>query len=105
MRLPFIDSSTGVAQKHSDSMRSACERIDPSTLPNRKAGQFIAYPQREWRKTKYAYLENASNGDKKNDDCSVNREGSSSNADARSSPSKSNMIEVRICRQLCLNML
>jgi len=52
MRLPFIDSQTGVAQRHYNKERHKRER-----MPGMKFGQIYSYPQRSWRKKKYQYLE------------------------------------------------
>ena len=51
MRLPYIDSQTGVAQRHYNSERHRRER-----MPGLKEGQIYSYPQKHWRKKKYQYL-------------------------------------------------
>jgi len=51
MRLPYIDSQTGVAQRHYNSERHRRER-----MPGMKEGQIYSYPQKHWRKKKYQYL-------------------------------------------------
>jgi len=51
MRLPYIDSQTGVAQRHYNS-----ERLKRERMPGRKMGQIYTYPQKHWRKKKYQYL-------------------------------------------------
>merc|ERR1711997_1281713 len=51
MRLPYIDSQTGVAQRHYDS-----ERLKRERMPGQKQGQIYSYPQKHWRKKKYQYL-------------------------------------------------
>ena len=50
-RLPYIDSQTGVAQRHYNSERNKRER-----MPGLKQGQVYSYPQKQWRKRKYQYL-------------------------------------------------
>ena len=52
MRLPYIDSQTGVAQRHYNTERHKRER-----MPGIKFGQIYSYPQKSWRKKKYQYLE------------------------------------------------
>jgi len=51
MRLPYIDSQTGVAQRHYNS-----ERLQRERMPGQKLGQIYTYPQKHWRKKKYQYL-------------------------------------------------
>ena len=51
-RLPYIDSQTGMAQGHYNSERNRRER-----MPGKKQGQIYSYPQKQWRKRKYQYLE------------------------------------------------
>jgi len=51
MRLPYIDSQTGVAQRHYNSQRLKRER-----MPGLNQGQIYSYPQKHWRKKKYQYL-------------------------------------------------
>merc|ERR1712110_961670 len=51
MRLPYIDSQTGVAQRHYNS-----ERLKRERMPGQKQGQIYSYPQKHWRKKKYQYL-------------------------------------------------
>merc|ERR1712223_367612 len=51
MRLPYIDSQTGVAQRHYNSQRHNRER-----MPGLSQGQIYSYPQKQWRKKKYQYL-------------------------------------------------
>jgi len=50
-RLPYIDSQTGVAQRHYNSERNKRER-----MPGMRQGQVYSYPQKQWRKRKYQYL-------------------------------------------------
>jgi len=52
MRLPYVDGQTGVAQKHYNNCRRACER-----MPGCKPGQLISYPQKRWQKKNYQYLQ------------------------------------------------
>lgn len=52
MRLPYIDSQTGVAQRHYQTERHRRER-----MPGLKSGQIYSYPQRRWRKKRYKYLD------------------------------------------------
>ena len=52
MRLPYIDSQTGVAQRHYNTERHKRER-----MPGIKFGQIYSYPQKSWRKKNYQYLE------------------------------------------------
>ena len=51
MRLPYIDSQTGVAQRHYNSQRHKRER-----MPGLNQSQIYSYPQKQWRKKKYQYL-------------------------------------------------
>jgi len=51
MRIPYVDGQTGVAQKHYNNSRRACER-----MPGTKPGQVFSYPQRRWVKKSYQYL-------------------------------------------------
>ena len=51
MRGPYIDSQTGVAQKHYP-RHSARER-----MPGVLEGQVYSYPQKRWHKKKYQYLQ------------------------------------------------
>ena len=52
MRLPYIDSQTGIAQRSYNSERHKRER-----MPGMKIGQVYSYPQKRWRKKKYKYLD------------------------------------------------
>jgi zinc finger protein ubi-d4 len=52
MRIPYVDSQTGVAMKHYNNMRMARER-----MPGKKEGQVYSYPQRRWHKKRYQYLQ------------------------------------------------
>jgi len=52
MRIPYVDGQTGVAQKHYNNSRRACER-----MPGTKLGQIYTYPQRRWQKKNYQYLQ------------------------------------------------
>ena len=47
-----ISLQTGVAQRHYNKERHKRER-----MPGMKFGQIYSYPQRNWRKKKYQYLE------------------------------------------------
>jgi len=51
MRIPYVDSQTGVAQRHYDMMRRLEDR-----MPGRRADQILSYPQRKWTKKRYQYL-------------------------------------------------
>merc|ERR1712217_725498 len=51
MRGPYIDSQTGVAQKHYP-RHTAQER-----MPGMVEGQVYSYPQKRWYKKKYQYLQ------------------------------------------------
>lgn len=51
LRLPFIDTQTGVAQNHSSLFHHKRERI-PGLLP----GQIYSYPRQRWRKRRRQYL-------------------------------------------------
>ena len=51
MRLPYIDSQTGVAQRHYNLQRNRRER-----MPGAKPGQIYSYPQKHWKKKRYQYL-------------------------------------------------
>jgi len=52
MRIPYVDSQTGVAQKHYNNSRVARER-----MPGTRAGQIYTYPQKRWHKKRYQYLQ------------------------------------------------
>jgi len=52
MRIPYVDSQTGFAQRPYNKERFKRER-----MPGQKFGQIYSYPQRIWRKKKYQYLE------------------------------------------------
>ncbi|XP_014285441.1 zinc finger protein ubi-d4 B isoform X3 [Halyomorpha halys] len=51
MRMPFLDSQTGVAQNHSSLFMSPRERI-----PGLQHGQVYTYPSKRWRKKRRQYL-------------------------------------------------
>ncbi|XP_058834324.1 zinc finger protein ubi-d4 [Topomyia yanbarensis] len=51
MRIPFFDSQTGVAQKHSNLYMAHCRR-----MPGHREGQLYTYPATRWRKSKRQYL-------------------------------------------------
>ncbi|XP_078040502.1 double PHD fingers d4 isoform X2 [Augochlora pura] len=51
LRMPFLDSQTGVAQNHSSLFMSARER-----LPGLLHGQIYTYPSKRWRKKRRQYL-------------------------------------------------
>ncbi|PVD38756.1 hypothetical protein C0Q70_01379 [Pomacea canaliculata] len=51
MRLPFIDSQTGVAQKHTDLFQPRRYRY-----PGRSFGQIYSYPAKRWKKKKRSYF-------------------------------------------------
>lgn len=51
LRLPFIDTQTGVAQNHSQLFMHRRERI-PGLFP----GQIYSYPRQRWRKRRRQYL-------------------------------------------------
>ncbi|XP_012287051.1 zinc finger protein ubi-d4 A isoform X2 [Orussus abietinus] len=51
LRMPFLDSQTGVAQNHSALFMSARER-----LPGLLHGQIYTYPSKRWRKKRRQYL-------------------------------------------------
>lgn len=51
LRLPFIDTQTGVAQNHSSLFMDRRQRI-PGLLP----GQIYSYPRQRWRKKRRQYL-------------------------------------------------
>ncbi|XP_043477919.1 zinc finger protein ubi-d4 A isoform X3 [Leptopilina heterotoma] len=51
LRMPFLDSQTGVAQNHSALFMSARERI-----PGLLHGQIYTYPSKRWRKKRRQYL-------------------------------------------------
>lgn len=51
MRLPYIDSQTGIAQRSYNSERHKRDR-----MPGLKQGQIYSYPQKRWRKRNYQYL-------------------------------------------------
>ncbi|CAH1111494.1 unnamed protein product [Psylliodes chrysocephalus] len=51
LRLPFIDTQTGVAQNHSSLFMDKKQRI-PGLLP----GQIYSYPRQRWRKKRRQYL-------------------------------------------------
>lgn len=51
MRLPFIDTQTGVAQNHSSLFMNKRQRM-PGITP----GQIYSYPRQRWRKKRRQYL-------------------------------------------------
>jgi len=51
MRMPFLDSQTGVAQNHSNLFMNPRERI-----PGLNHGQVYTYPSKRWRKKRRQYL-------------------------------------------------
>ncbi|XP_029161068.1 zinc finger protein DPF3-like [Nylanderia fulva] len=51
LRMPFLDSQTGVAQNHSALFMSSRER-----LPGLLNGQIYTYPSKRWRKKRRQYL-------------------------------------------------
>lgn len=51
LRLPFIDTQTGVAQNHSQLFMHRRQRI-PGLFP----GQIYSYPRQRWRKKRRQYL-------------------------------------------------
>ncbi|XP_014238193.1 zinc finger protein DPF3-like [Trichogramma pretiosum] len=53
LRMPFLDSQTGVAQNHSNLFMSSRER-----LPGLQHGQLYTYPSKRWRKKRRQYLMN-----------------------------------------------
>ncbi|XP_061724304.1 nucleolar protein dao-5-like [Cydia pomonella] len=55
MRMPFIDTQTGVAQTHCNLFMSRKQR-----MPGQKEGQVYTYPAQRWRKARRQYLTMAS---------------------------------------------
>ncbi|XP_047506011.1 zinc finger protein ubi-d4 B isoform X1 [Pieris napi] len=51
MRMPFIDTQTGVAQSHSNLFMTKKQR-----MPGAKEGQVYTYPSQRWRKARRQYL-------------------------------------------------
>ncbi|KOB75265.1 Requim [Operophtera brumata] len=51
MRMPFIDTQTGVAQNHCNLFVTKRQR-----LPGQKEGQVYTYPAQRWRKSRRQYL-------------------------------------------------
>ncbi|VVC94679.1 unnamed protein product [Leptidea sinapis] len=51
MRMPFIDTQTGVAQSHSNLFMTRKQR-----MPGAREGQVYTYPAQRWRKTRRQYL-------------------------------------------------
>lgn len=51
MRLPFLDSQTGVAQNHSSLFMHKRQR-----MPGILQGQIYTYPRQRWRKKRRQYL-------------------------------------------------
>ncbi|XP_052262041.1 zinc finger protein DPF3-like isoform X2 [Dreissena polymorpha] len=51
MRLPFLDSQTGVAQSHTDLWHSYRHR-----QPGKYVGQIYSYPERRWKKKRHYFL-------------------------------------------------
>lgn len=51
MRLPFLDSQTGVAQSHTDLWHSYRHR-----RPGKFPGQIYSYPERRWKKKRHYFL-------------------------------------------------
>ncbi|KAF9787716.1 hypothetical protein SFRURICE_016923 [Spodoptera frugiperda] len=51
MRMPFIDTQTGVAQSHCNLFMTRRQR-----MPGQKEGQVYTYPAQRWRKARRQYL-------------------------------------------------
>ncbi|XP_034825948.1 zinc finger protein ubi-d4-like isoform X1 [Maniola hyperantus] len=51
MRMPFIDTQTGVAQSHSNLFMTRKQR-----MPGAREGQVYTYPSQRWRKSRRQYL-------------------------------------------------
>ncbi|KAJ0171419.1 hypothetical protein K1T71_012969 [Dendrolimus kikuchii] len=51
MRMPFIDTQTGVAQSHSNLFMTRRQR-----MPGQREGQVYTYPAQRWRKARRQYL-------------------------------------------------
>lgn len=51
LRMPFLDSQTGIAQNHSNLYLNKRQRM-PGTIP----GQIYTYPRPRWRKRRRQYL-------------------------------------------------
>ncbi|XP_072948179.1 zinc finger protein ubi-d4 A isoform X2 [Epargyreus clarus] len=51
MRIPFIDTQTGVAQSHSNLFMTRKQR-----MPGAREGQVYTYPSQRWRKARRPYL-------------------------------------------------
>ncbi|CAH0717755.1 unnamed protein product, partial [Brenthis ino] len=51
MRMPFIDTQTGVAQSHSNLFMTRKQR-----MPGAREGQVYTYPSQRWRKARRQYL-------------------------------------------------
>lgn len=51
LRLPFLDSQTGVAQNHSQLFMNKRQR-----MPGLAQGQIYTYPRQRWRKKRRQYL-------------------------------------------------
>ncbi|XP_032524116.1 zinc finger protein ubi-d4 isoform X2 [Danaus plexippus] len=51
MRMPFIDTQTGVAQSHSNLFMTRKQR-----MPGAREGQLYTYPSQRWRKARRQYL-------------------------------------------------
>jgi len=50
-RLPYVDSQTGVAQRHFNCLKRSQDR-----MPGLREGQIVSYPQKRWAKKRYQYL-------------------------------------------------
>ncbi|KPJ19725.1 Zinc finger protein ubi-d4 A [Papilio machaon] len=51
MRMPFIDTQTGVAQSHCNLFMTRKQR-----MPGAREGQVYTYPSQRWRKARRQYL-------------------------------------------------
>ncbi|XP_050529821.1 zinc finger protein ubi-d4 A isoform X2 [Daktulosphaira vitifoliae] len=56
MRMPFLDTQTGVAQTHSSLLMHERQR-----MPGLNSGQVYTYPSKRWRKKRRQYLLNSCN--------------------------------------------
>ncbi|ESO85793.1 hypothetical protein LOTGIDRAFT_130246, partial [Lottia gigantea] len=57
MRMPFLDSQTGVAQNHTSLWHPYIHR-----MPGQKHGQLYSYPSKRWKKKKHSFFSQLTSG-------------------------------------------
>ncbi|XP_018895665.1 zinc finger protein ubi-d4 B isoform X3 [Bemisia tabaci] len=67
LRMPFLDSQTGVAQNHCNLFMSQRQR-----MPGLREGQIYTYPSKPWRKKRRQYLMNFISSRRKDNDSDSN---------------------------------